>query len=78
MLVGLFYAATIILISVAVNYAGGGVVAAAGLLIAAVHMGWQVLTLNVESPENCLERFRANRTTGWIIFIALLMEAAAL
>ena len=78
LLVGLFYAATIILISVAVNYAGGGVVAAAGLVLAAVHMGWQVLTLNVESPENCLERFRANRTTGWIIFIALLMEAAAL
>lgn len=78
LLITLFYTLALILIAMAVAAAGGGIVAAAGLLVAALHMAWQVVTLNVEKPENCLERFRANRTTGWIIFIALVLDAAAL
>jgi len=77
-MVALFYAATIFLLGAAIVLAGGGVVAAAGLSLAALHMAWQVVILDIDDPENCLERFRANRTTGWIIFIALVLEAASL
>jgi 4-hydroxybenzoate polyprenyltransferase len=78
LMVGLFYAAAIFLLGSAISLAGGGVVAAAGLLLAAIHMAWQIVTLDIDNAENCLQRFRANRTTGWIIFIALVLEALSL
>ncbi len=78
MMVTLFYGAAIVLLGTAIVQAGGGVVAAAGLLLAAVHMTWQIVTLDIDNAENCLERFRANRATGWIIFIALVLEALTL
>jgi 4-hydroxybenzoate polyprenyltransferase len=78
MMLVLFFGATLVLLAMAVSSAGGGVVAYAGLLIAGLHMVWQVVTLDTDSPDNCLERFRSNRTTGWIIFIGLLLEALSL
>jgi 4-hydroxybenzoate polyprenyltransferase len=74
----LFYGAALVLLGAAIAHAGGGVVAYAGLLIAGLHMGWQIVTLNSDDADNCLERFRANRTTGWIVFIALLLDAISL
>ncbi len=74
----LFFGATLVLLTAAIVQAGGGVVAFAGLLIAGLHMAWQVVTLDIDDPDNCLERFRANRTTGLIVFIGLLLEAASL
>jgi 4-hydroxybenzoate polyprenyltransferase len=74
----LFFGATLVLLSAAIVQAGGGVVAFAGLLIAGLHLAWQVVTLDIDDPDNCLERFRANRTTGLIVFIGLLLEAASL
>jgi 4-hydroxybenzoate polyprenyltransferase len=31
--------------------------------------------LKIDNPDNCLARFRANRTTGWIIFAGLILDA---
>ena len=50
---------------------------ATGLLAAAGHLGWQVLSLKIDDPDNCLARFRANRTTGWIIFAGLVATSVA-
>lgn len=74
----LFFGAMLVLLTGAIVQAGGGVVAFAGLLIAGLHMAWQVVTLDIDDPDNCLERFRSNRTTGLIVFVALLLEAASL
>ena len=35
----------------------------------------QDATLKPGDPQNCLRRFRANSTTGWIVFAGLLVDA---
>jgi 4-hydroxybenzoate polyprenyltransferase len=42
------------------------------LIPAAVHLGWQVLTLDRLDGGNALARFRANRVTGALVFLACL------
>lgn len=37
---------------------------------AAAHLGWQVLTLEIDDADNALARFRANRTTGLLVAAA--------
>jgi len=43
--------------------------AAAGL-----HLAWQVATLDINSPANCLRRFQSNRDFGLLILAALLLQ----
>lgn len=40
---------------------------------AALHLAWQVLTLKIDQPANCLTRFRANRDFGLLVLAALLL-----
>ena len=47
--------------------------AAVALLPAALHLGWQVVTLQVGGGANAMERFRANRTTGLLVFMACVV-----
>jgi 4-hydroxybenzoate polyprenyltransferase len=42
------------------------------LLFAGAHLVWQVKKLDITSPENCLQVFRANRETGALIALAFL------
>jgi len=44
----------------------------AALAISAVHLGWQVRTLDTEAPKNCLQRFKSNRDFGLIIFAGIV------
>ena len=48
-----------------------------GVALGAVHLGWQIATLDIEDPDNCLRRFRSNRDFGAIIFVTLLLEMVA-
>lgn len=41
--------------------------------VAAAHLAWQVMTLDIDDPVNCSKRFRANRNFGLIIFMAFLL-----
>jgi 4-hydroxybenzoate polyprenyltransferase len=43
----------------------------AGLLPAALHLGWQALSFNPEDSGNALARFRANSLTGLLLAAAL-------
>ncbi|SEP65185.1 4-hydroxybenzoate polyprenyltransferase [Faunimonas pinastri] len=70
-----FDAGAIVLLAVAFALAGAGSVAFAGLVVAAVHITWQLVTLDPENPENCLFRFKANSHTGWIVFAGLVLDA---
>ena len=40
------------------------------MLAAGAHMLWQVQTLDIDSPANCLAVFRSNRETGALIALA--------
>lgn len=40
------------------------------LVPAALHLGWQVVTLDDSDADNALARFRANRTTGLLVALA--------
>ena len=54
--------------------AGGGPVLVATLVVVAAHFAWQVATLDIHTPANCLVRFRSNQWIGWIVFAGIVLE----
>jgi 4-hydroxybenzoate polyprenyltransferase len=46
------------------------------MLAAAGQLAWQVSTLDIDDPENCLERFRSNRDFGALVLGAILIDMA--
>lgn len=67
-----FLSAATILIGVAGVIAGHGLWFGLGLLAFAVHLSWQLRTLNVEDAENCLRRFKSNRDAGLLLLAGLI------
>ncbi|SRR5581483_5035365 len=43
----------------------------AGLLLVALHLGWQIATLKPDDQADCLTKFRANEYLGWLLLIAI-------
>lgn len=72
--VGICYALTIALLGMAMQGAGAGLAAFAGLGLAAAHMVWQVATLNLADSENCLARFKSNTLAGALICGGMLID----
>jgi 4-hydroxybenzoate polyprenyltransferase len=54
--------------------AGAEIVFLLGMGAAGAHLFWQVATLDIDDPENCLTRFRSNRDFGAIVFAAILLD----
>ena len=56
---------------------GGGVTwpAYAGLAIGAFQMIWQIRTLDIDDPDQCLGLFKSNTIFGWIVFFSLIVSA---
>ncbi len=52
--------------------------AIAALAPAALHLGWQVATLRADDGAGALARFRANRFTGLLIFLACVVVGTSL
>jgi 4-hydroxybenzoate polyprenyltransferase len=44
------------------------------MILAAAHLAWQVLSLDIDDAENCLVRFRSNRDLGLIVFAAIVLD----
>jgi len=44
-----------------------------GLVVAALHLTWQLLTWRMDDPADCLQKFRSNRNFGLIILVAILL-----
>ncbi len=42
------------------------------LLPAAAQLAWQVFTLDMDSPKECLIKFKSNRWFGWLVLLAIL------
>lgn len=71
-----FYAGAILLWGTAAVLAGGRVVMLVALAFAALHLAWQIATLDINDASNCLRRFRSNREVGAILFVGLVLEMA--
>lgn len=69
------YAGATALFAAAAWSAGAGWPAFAGIGLGAVHLVWQVATLNPADTAGCLVRFRSNRDYGWIVFAGLVADA---
>ena len=70
-----FYVAAFVLFGLAYVFADAGIFAFAALGGGLIHAIWLIVTLDPHNTENCLKRFRANSTTGWIIFAGLVADA---
>jgi 4-hydroxybenzoate polyprenyltransferase len=70
-----FYTVAVVLIGIAGVMAGGSWIFMLGLLAFAVHLSWQVVTIDIDDPAHCLKLFRANRDAGLILFMAMLLDS---
>lgn len=70
----LFFTATISLLAAAGWTAGAQWPFFIGLALSSLHLVWQVRTLDINDPANCLRRFRANRDFGALVFVSLLAD----
>ncbi len=71
-----FYAFAIAMWAIAAWITGVGAIGMTALAAAAVHMAWQVATLDIADPANCLRRFKSNRDLGWLIFAGFVADMA--
>ena len=69
-----FFAAALVMFTLAGYAAGAGVFWYLGLAAAALHAAWQVRTLDIEDAQRCLRLFRANRDFGLIILAGAVLE----
>ena len=67
-----FYLGAVVLWGAAIWMMRPAPLALVGLIPAALHLGWQVATLKPDDGANALNRFRANRTTGLLVTLAML------
>jgi 4-hydroxybenzoate polyprenyltransferase len=75
--VAAFYAAAIVLWLLAFWLLRGDPIALLALAPAALHLGWQVATLDPADPDNPLDRFRSNRFAGALVAAACLVVGNA-
>jgi 4-hydroxybenzoate polyprenyltransferase len=71
-----FYAFALLMWVWASWLVGIGVIGMIGLAAAAAHMAWQVTTLDISDPDNCLRRFKSNRDLGWLVFAGFVADMA--
>lgn len=70
-----FYAASVVLLLVALTMVDASLIAFAGLAAFAAHLLRQVVLLDESDPDTCLRLFRSNRDAGAILFAGLAAEA---
>jgi 4-hydroxybenzoate polyprenyltransferase len=75
--IAVFYAGAILLWSVAVWRVRPDGLALVALLPMAIHLAWQVASLDANSPEASLRLFRSNRFAGFLMFMACLVVGTA-
>ena len=75
--VALFYAAAVALWLLAFWLLRGDPIALLALVPAALHLAWQVSTLDPADPANPLERFRSNRFAGALVAAACFVVGNA-
>ena len=69
-----FYALTLAGLALAGWLAGAGLVYLWILASVALHFAWQVSTLDIDDPANCLDRFRSNHGLGALVLLAIIAD----
>jgi len=69
----LFYSLFIIALIVAGSLANLGFIYYIGIALAALHLGAQVVRVDIDDAGLCLKVFRSNIAFGWIVFVALTL-----
>jgi 4-hydroxybenzoate polyprenyltransferase len=72
--VGALFAGAVILAEAALLAARVGLFAQLGLLAFAVHLAWQVRTINPDDQQKALMLFRANRGAGLLLFAGIALD----
>lgn len=67
-----FYGFAVLLMAWAGNLVGLGWPFYFGLGLALAHLLWQVVTVDIHDPGNCLRRFRSNRDFGLIVLAGIV------
>jgi 4-hydroxybenzoate polyprenyltransferase len=70
----LFYGGAIACIAAAGVFAEASFVFFVALAVLALHAGWQIATLDIDDPDNCLRRFRSNNLFGALVFAAFAIQ----
>ncbi|MEW5962232.1 MAG: 4-hydroxybenzoate octaprenyltransferase [Pseudomonadota bacterium] len=69
-----FYGGAVLLWGFAAVLSGGRGPVLVALAVAAVHLSWQIATLDVRDAGNCLRRFRSNREVGLILLAGIVAQ----
>jgi 4-hydroxybenzoate polyprenyltransferase len=69
---GGFSIATVVLFEIAMASAGLGWPAMLAVAAVALHLTWQILTVDLDDPADCLTKFRSNRWVGWILLAGIV------
>ena len=70
-----FYGLALALIGTAGALAGAGALFWVGLAAFAVHLGWQVVRLDICDPDVCLAVFKSDRDAGLMLFAGMVADA---
>ncbi len=73
-LVSVFYVGAVACWLIAGTMVGGGGIFVPLLLVPALILSWQVVTLDPSNPQNALVRFKANHWVGLTLTLAILAE----
>jgi len=68
----LFAAVTLLFWAVAGHLAALGPIYDGGLVLIALHFGWQIATLKPEDPADCLRKFKSNAQVGLLLTVAII------
>jgi 4-hydroxybenzoate polyprenyltransferase len=74
--VGALYGSAVVMWLLAGALAGAHLVYFLAVTLVFLQMSWQVSTLDISSPANCLRRFRSNRDIGLAVFLGLVADMA--
>jgi 4-hydroxybenzoate polyprenyltransferase len=67
-----FSIATVVLFEIAAALAHLGWPAMLAVAAVALHLTWQILTVELDDPADCLAKFRSNRWIGWILLAGII------
>jgi len=76
-MLAVFYTMAVVLIAAAGYEARAGLIFAVGLAAFAVHLGWQIVRLDIADPDICLAVFKSDRDAGLILFAGMVLDAAS-
>ncbi|RMF11709.1 MAG: 4-hydroxybenzoate octaprenyltransferase [Alphaproteobacteria bacterium] len=72
-----FYGLSIVFLGLAGALANLGPLFYVVLAFAAAHLIYQIIRVDIDDPDTCLEVFRSNRIFGWIVFAAIVFGGFA-